>query len=190
MTARRPSSLPPPRFGWSARTPLTGVSPTPGGSFSIRHTEAVTQRVHEARRVLDLSINYYEQFKRFGDRLASERCTEHQLRAVLDKLYPNGTSDSVSSRTRSSRQQTKDRIGQSPDKRQLGGDDDLLDAWVVEQLAGVDWCSCRWPGVQLARASAIQASMSSGMNRNGPSRPSILTDGSLMDGMRPALAAS
>jgi len=80
--------------------------------FSIRHTEAVTQRVHEARRVLDLSINYYEQFKRFGDRLASERCTEHQLRAVLDKLYPNGTSDSVSSRTRSSRQQTKDRIAE------------------------------------------------------------------------------
>ncbi len=78
--------------------------------FSIRHTEAVTQRVHEARRVLDLSINYYEQFKRLGDRLASERCTERQLRAVLDKLYPNGTSDSVSSRTRSSRQQTKDRI--------------------------------------------------------------------------------
>lgn len=27
--------------------------------FSIRHTEAVTQRVHEARRVLDLSIDYY-----------------------------------------------------------------------------------------------------------------------------------
>jgi integrase len=112
MTARRPSSLPPPRFGWSARTPLTGVSPTPGGSFSIRHTEAVTQRVHEARRVLDLSINYYEQFKRFGDRLASERCTEHQLRAVLDKLYPNGTSDSVSSRTRSSRQQTGLRVSE------------------------------------------------------------------------------
>jgi hypothetical protein len=36
----------------------------------------VTQRVHEARRVLDLSINYYEQFKRYGDQLASERCTE------------------------------------------------------------------------------------------------------------------
>lgn len=80
--------------------------------FSIRHTEAVTQRVHEARRVLDLSINYYEQFKRFGDELASERCTERQLRAVLDELYPNGTDDSMSSRARSSRQQTKDRIAE------------------------------------------------------------------------------
>ncbi|HTD08811.1 MAG TPA: DUF932 domain-containing protein [Solirubrobacteraceae bacterium] len=80
--------------------------------FSIRHTEAVTQRVHEARRVLDLSINYYEQFKRFGDRLASERCTERQLRAVLDELYPNGTEDSVSGRTRRSRQHTKDCIAE------------------------------------------------------------------------------
>ena len=44
--------------------------------FSIRHTKAVTQRVHEARRVLDLSINYYEQFKRYGDKLASQHCTE------------------------------------------------------------------------------------------------------------------
>jgi phage/plasmid-like protein (TIGR03299 family) len=80
--------------------------------FSIRHAEAVTQRVHEARRVLDLSINYYEQFKRFGDRLASERCTERQLRAVLDELYPNGTEDSVSGRTRRSRQHTKDCIAE------------------------------------------------------------------------------
>ncbi len=80
--------------------------------FSIRHTEAVTHRVHEARRVLELSINYYEQFKRFGDELASQRCTERQLRGVLDKLYPNGTSDSVTERTRKSRQQTKDRIAE------------------------------------------------------------------------------
>ena len=72
--------------------------------FSIRHIEAVTQRVHEARRVLDLFINYYEQFERFGDQLASQRCTERQLRAVLDELYPSGTGASVSGRTRRSRQ--------------------------------------------------------------------------------------
>jgi phage/plasmid-like protein (TIGR03299 family) len=59
--------------------------------FSIRHTEAVTQRVHEARRVLELSINYYEQFKRLGDELASEPCSERQLQAVLEELYTNGT---------------------------------------------------------------------------------------------------
>jgi hypothetical protein len=60
--------------------------------------------------VLALSIDYYEQFKRYGDELASQRCTERQLRAVLDTLYPSGIADSPSSRTRRSRQQTKDRI--------------------------------------------------------------------------------
>jgi phage/plasmid-like protein (TIGR03299 family) len=80
--------------------------------FSIRHTEAVTQRVHEARRVLDLSIDYYEQFKRYGDKLASQRCTKRQLRAVLNQLYPSGAADSASSRTRRTRQQTKDCIAE------------------------------------------------------------------------------
>jgi hypothetical protein len=78
--------------------------------FSIRHTEAVTRRVHEARRVLELSIDYYAQFKRFGDRLASERCSERQLRAILDELYPNGTSDAMSSRARISRQRRRDSV--------------------------------------------------------------------------------
>jgi hypothetical protein len=44
--------------------------------------------------------------------LASERCTERELRTVLDELYPNGAGDSASSRTRRSRQQTKDRIAE------------------------------------------------------------------------------
>ena len=56
--------------------------------FSIRHTEAVTQRVHEARRVLELSIDYYEQFKRYGDELASQRCTERQLRRCPRHALP------------------------------------------------------------------------------------------------------
>jgi len=78
--------------------------------FSIRHTEAATQRVHEARRVLELSVDYYKQFKRHGDHLASERCSERQLRSVLDELYPSGFGDTASSRTRLSREEIKIRI--------------------------------------------------------------------------------
>ena len=58
--------------------------------FSIRHTERISRRVHEARRVLELSIDYHEQFKATGNVLASARCTEYQLRRVLDELYPSG----------------------------------------------------------------------------------------------------
>ena len=60
--------------------------------------------------MLDLSIDYYQQFKRAGDQLATERFTEAQLRRVLDELYPSGTDDTASDRTRRSREQTKQRI--------------------------------------------------------------------------------
>ena len=78
--------------------------------FSIRHTEQISRRVHEARRVLDLSIDYYAQFSALGNRLASEHCSERQLQKVLDELYPSGTEDSVTDRTRTGREQVKDRI--------------------------------------------------------------------------------
>lgn len=78
--------------------------------FAIRHTEQISRRVHEARRVLDLSINYYEQFKATGNQLASERCSEQKLHQVLDALYPSGTNDAVTDQTRKSREQVKERI--------------------------------------------------------------------------------
>jgi phage/plasmid-like protein (TIGR03299 family) len=76
--------------------------------FSIRRTEQISRRVHEARRVLELSVDYYKQFKHTGNQLASEKCSERQLRSVLEQLYPSGTQDS--DRTRRNREQTKDRI--------------------------------------------------------------------------------
>jgi phage/plasmid-like protein (TIGR03299 family) len=78
--------------------------------YSIRHTDKIREHVHQARRVLELSIDYYEQFKHTGDQLASQRISEAQLRRVLDELYPSGTEDVASERTRRSREQTKQRI--------------------------------------------------------------------------------
>ena len=53
--------------------------------------------------MLDLSIDYYEQFRATGNLLASESCSERQLRRVLDELYPSGTDDRMTVRTRRSR---------------------------------------------------------------------------------------
>jgi phage/plasmid-like protein (TIGR03299 family) len=78
--------------------------------FSIRHTEQVSRRVHEARRVLELSIDYYQRFGALGDRLASERCSERQLAAVLEQLYPTGPGEQIPARTRHSREHTKEQI--------------------------------------------------------------------------------
>ena len=60
--------------------------------------------------MLELSIGYYEQFRATGNRLASQACSERQLRRVLDELYPCGMEDRVSDRSRRSREQTKQRI--------------------------------------------------------------------------------
>jgi phage/plasmid-like protein (TIGR03299 family) len=78
--------------------------------YSIRHTEKIREHVHQARSVLELSIDYYKQFKQTGDQLAGQRFTETQLRRVLDELYPSGTGDAASDRVRASREQTKQRI--------------------------------------------------------------------------------
>lgn len=78
--------------------------------FSIRHTEQISRRVHEARRVLELSIDYYKQFKHTGDALASQRFTDRQLRQVLNQLYPSGTEDRASDRVTQACELRKDRI--------------------------------------------------------------------------------
>jgi hypothetical protein len=78
----------------------------------VRHTEKIREQVHQARRVLDLSVDYYKQFKLLGDQLATARFTERQLRRVLDELYPSGTDDVGGDRTRRSREQTKQRIAE------------------------------------------------------------------------------
>lgn len=78
--------------------------------YSIRHTDKIREHVHQARRVLELSIDYYRQFKHTGDELAGQQITETQLRRVLDELYPSGIEDVASDRTRRSRERTKQRI--------------------------------------------------------------------------------
>ncbi|MDQ2895297.1 MAG: DUF945 domain-containing protein [Actinomycetota bacterium] len=60
--------------------------------------------------MLDLSIDYYQQFKSTGNQLASERCSKRQLQNVLDELYPSGTEDARTVRTRKGREQVKQRI--------------------------------------------------------------------------------
>jgi phage/plasmid-like protein (TIGR03299 family) len=78
--------------------------------FSIRHTEQIGRRVHEARRVLELSVDYYAQFQQLGDQLASQAMSDRQLRRVLEHLYPSGTEDSTTDRVARTREGRKDQI--------------------------------------------------------------------------------
>lgn len=57
---------------------------------SIRHTEQLQTRLIEARRVLELTVDYAQQFKALGDELALAPFGERQLQKVLDELWPCG----------------------------------------------------------------------------------------------------
>lgn len=59
--------------------------------YRVRHVGDPTGQLHEARAVLGLTVEYYRQFQRLGDRLALEPMSEHALRDVLAELYPHDT---------------------------------------------------------------------------------------------------
>jgi len=61
--------------------------------FRVRHTGNVSVQLHQARRALEITVDYGRQFARAGNRLAGERCTERQLARVLAELYPSGPGD-------------------------------------------------------------------------------------------------
>ena len=56
--------------------------------YSVAHVGDPTAQLHEARRVLEVSVNYSKQFKELGDKLASQQITEKAFRKVLNELYP------------------------------------------------------------------------------------------------------
>jgi phage/plasmid-like protein (TIGR03299 family) len=60
---------------------------------TVSHRGDVTGRLHEARRVLELTVDYYRQFAALGDRLALQPIGERGLARTLEELYPGGTSD-------------------------------------------------------------------------------------------------
>jgi phage/plasmid-like protein (TIGR03299 family) len=78
-------------------------------TFRFRHTGGLHTRLHEARRVMQITIDYAEQFKRLGDRLALEPITERALRTrVLDRLFP--ASDGIGDRAARNREEAKQAV--------------------------------------------------------------------------------
>ena len=59
--------------------------------YRVRHVGDPTGQLHEARAVLGMTVDYYRQFAAFGDRLALAPMSEHALRSVLARLYPDDT---------------------------------------------------------------------------------------------------
>jgi phage/plasmid-like protein (TIGR03299 family) len=61
----------------------------PPQTVKFRHTTNVTERWEEARKVMQLTVDYNARFKELGDTLASQPLPENRFRkAVLEDLFP------------------------------------------------------------------------------------------------------
>ena len=56
--------------------------------ISLRHVGNMEVKIEEARHVLEVSINYYEQFKVLGDRMAEKMIEEGDIQAFVEELFP------------------------------------------------------------------------------------------------------
>lgn len=57
-------------------------------TYTIRHLGNMEQKLGEAREVLQVTVNYYEQFKSLGDELARVKVSDRKVSAYLDRLFP------------------------------------------------------------------------------------------------------
>ena len=77
-------------------------------TYTVRHTGNINMKLHEARNVMGITIDYYKQFKDLGDQMALAPFTEREMNNVLDALYP--TESGMGDRAVTNRQVAKDAI--------------------------------------------------------------------------------
>lgn len=56
--------------------------------YTLRHMGDMTQKIAEARKVLGITINYYEQFKAFGDKLGTVNLSDRRAKSTIEKILP------------------------------------------------------------------------------------------------------
>jgi phage/plasmid-like protein (TIGR03299 family) len=77
-------------------------------SFKVKHTGDATRALADARTAMEITLNYAEQFKAMGDRLASESASSAKVQEVLRELYP--IDESVPKQTRKNRIASRETI--------------------------------------------------------------------------------
>lgn len=59
-----------------------------GRFISIQHSSRMEKRIQEAHKMLEVTVNYYEQFKEIGDKLASKKISKKDLDLFVAALLP------------------------------------------------------------------------------------------------------
>lgn len=74
-------------------------------TYNIRHLGNMSQKIAEARSVLEVTVNYYEQFKAIGDQLALAKLTDKKAENVLETLFP--ITDAMGDRAAANREEAR-----------------------------------------------------------------------------------
>lgn len=78
------------------------------GVYRVAHLGSPTRRLHEARAVLDMTVDYYRQFAALGDRLALAPISDRTLTRVLEQIYP--TEDGLGDRALANRLRAREAV--------------------------------------------------------------------------------
>jgi phage/plasmid-like protein (TIGR03299 family) len=74
-------------------------------TYTLRHLGDMTQKIAEARNVMQVTTRYYESFKKVGDKLALVKISEKRAKNYIEKLLPiaEGTGDRAAANRREAR---------------------------------------------------------------------------------------
>lgn len=92
-------------------------------TYQLRHTGNMSMKIAEARNVMQVTINYYEQFKEVGDRLALAKVGSKKAESFVKALLP--TDQGMKERAARNRQEARDAVlsifkGESPHPETVG----------------------------------------------------------------------
>jgi len=77
-------------------------------TYNIRHLGNMSQKIAEARNVLEITVNYYEQFKAMGDKLALQKIGDDGAVGLLSQLLP--TEEGMGDRAATNREESREAI--------------------------------------------------------------------------------
>ena len=89
-------------------------------TYTIRHLGDMTQKIAEARNVMQVTTRYYQIFKTVGDKLATVKISDRRAKTYIEKLLP--VDDGQGDRAARNRQEARETVMRILKGESEGGD--------------------------------------------------------------------
>lgn len=89
-------------------------------TYTLRHLGDMTQKIAEARNVMQVTTRYYESFKGIGDKLALVKVSDKRAKTYIEKLLP--IEDGMGDRAAKNRGEARDTVFRILKGESEGGD--------------------------------------------------------------------